>query len=128
VSLPHISNSSSIVKKEDTRPLSDTRKKKRKEGKVDSKETNGNQTAPTNSNVDMELSGTTAAIKSKPQNSKVSVLQMCVCCKGHAVCILLPVYFQAVVADVKTVLKETDTTVDHEVSYSTMLELLHFIF
>jgi len=85
VSLPHISNSSSLVKKEDTRPLSDTRKKKRKEGKVDSKETNGNQTALTNSNVDLELNGTTAVIKSKPQSSKVSVLQMCVCCKGHAV-------------------------------------------
>jgi len=70
VSLPHISNSSSLVKKEDARPLSDTRKKKRKEGRGDPKETNGNQT---NSNGDMELSGTTAAIKSKPQNSKVSV-------------------------------------------------------
>ncbi|XP_065911873.1 katanin p60 ATPase-containing subunit A-like 2 [Dysidea avara] len=91
VSLPHISNVPSIVKKEDTRPLSDTRKKKRKEGRVDSKETNGNQTAPTNSNMDMELSGTTAAIKSKPQNSK------------------------AAVADVRVTLKERDATSDSEV-------------
>ena len=73
-SLPHIPNVPSLVKKDDTRPLSDTRKKKRKEGgRVDSKEDqqpmkNGNNTA------DMELSGTTAVIKPKHQTSNKVLL------------------------------------------------------
>lgn len=91
VSLPHIPNVPSLVKKEDVRPLSDTRKKKRKEGRAYSKETNDNQTVPTNSNMDMELSGTTAAIKRKPQNSKVSIIQMCVYCKALGVMLCVPI-------------------------------------
>lgn len=65
MSLPHIPNAPSLVRKDDTRPLSDTRKKKRREGgRTDLKEDqqpikNGSNT------VDIELSGTTAVIKPK---------------------------------------------------------------
>jgi len=65
MSLPHIPNAPSLVKKDDTRPLSDTRKKKRRDGgRIELKEDqqsikNGGDTA------DIELSGTTAVIKPK---------------------------------------------------------------
>ena len=71
MSLPHIPNAPSLVKKDNTRPLSDTRKKKRKEeGRMDSKE--DQQPIKNGSNTtDMELSGTTAVIKRKHSSNKV---------------------------------------------------------
>ena len=69
MSLPHIPNAPSLVKKDEPRPLSDTRKKKRKEvGRTDSKE---DQQPMKNCNTtgDMELSGTTAVIKPKHHTS-----------------------------------------------------------
>lgn len=77
MSLPHIPNVPSLVKKDDTRPVSDTRKKKRREGgRTDTKEDqqpikNGNNTA------DMELSGTTAFIK--PRHQTTNKVQHIVC-------------------------------------------------
>ena len=69
MSLPHIPNAPSLVKKDDTRPLSDTRKKKRKEvGRTDSKEEQ-QPMKNVNATGDMELSGTTAAIKPKHHTS-----------------------------------------------------------
>ena len=73
-SLPHIPNVPSLVKKDVTRPLSDTRKKKRKEiERTDSKEDhqpvkNGKSTP------DMELSGTTAVIKPKHHTSNKVII------------------------------------------------------
>ena len=69
MSLPHIPNAPSLVKKDEARPLSDTRKKKKKEaGRTDLKE---DQQPMKNCNTtgDMELSGTTAVIKPKHHTS-----------------------------------------------------------
>lgn len=69
MSLPHIPNAPSLVKKDDARPLSDTKKKKRKEGgRTDSKE-DQLPVKNSNSNADIELSGTTAVIKPKHSTS-----------------------------------------------------------
>lgn len=74
MSLPHIPNAPSLVKKDDARPLSDTRKKKRKEiGRIDSKEDN-QPMKNCNSTSDMELSGTTAVIKPKHHTSNKVIL------------------------------------------------------
>ena len=76
VSLPHIPNMPSLVKKDEVRPLSDTRKKKRKEaGRANSKEEQPMKQPMKTGNIteNMELSGTTAVIKSKHNtfNNKV---------------------------------------------------------
>ena len=73
VSLPHIPNAPSLVKKDEARPLSDTRKKKRKEAA----RTNLKEEQPMKNNSiteNMELSGTTAVIKSKHYASSNKVI------------------------------------------------------